>query len=68
MMTPSWGEMGKDLDVYGTFHAREVEPIICYTLIHVFTTAFSGQKWVTGNRNGQETQECQNFLCLIDIF
>jgi len=54
MMTPSWGEMGKNLDVYGTFHAREVEHIICHTLIHVFTTVFQWSKM--GNRKQKRTR------------
>lgn len=47
IVNPSWGAMGKDLDAYGMFHAREVEPtcIICHILI--FTTVctfFQGSK------------------------
>jgi len=42
-MTPSRGEIGKDLDVYGTFHARKVEPIICHILI--FTTVCTFYQW-----------------------
>jgi len=37
------GEGPTGVDVYGTFHAREVEPIICHTVI--FTTVCTFYQW-----------------------